>query len=215
MDILYSQKIKLLQIVVGILLLALGSLNLICNWIPALAPYSLFITGLLAFIVTFGFGSIKVLVVHPVHPIRNFFVFLLLILIVSGLVSIFLSIVLHLPLASNAVADDVHWLRLSFMILGEELISFFIFILIANQLRHYRKHLLIATVASAVIFALLHVPTYWSGYLFPTLIHVLSLQGLSRIVFNSAGIRSNTILIPWLVHLVFDILMLMLGGLAK
>jgi hypothetical protein len=215
MDILFSQKIKSFQTIAGIFILALGALNLVYNWIPVLAPYSLFITGLLAFIVTFGFGSIKTLVAHPIHPIKNFFIFLFLILIVSGFVSIFLSVILHLPLATNPISDNTPWLQLPFMILGEELISFFIFILIANKLRYYRKHLLIATIGSAIIFALLHVPTYWSGYLLPTLIHVMFLQGLSRIVFNSAGVRSNTILIPWLVHFVFDILMLMLGGLAK
>ncbi|MBS5932835.1 MAG: CPBP family intramembrane metalloprotease [Clostridiales bacterium] len=71
-----------------------------------------------------------------------------------------------------------------------------------------------ATVCSAIVFALLHVPTYWDGSLLITTLHVLALQGVSRLIFNTAGVKSNSIILPWVIHVLFDILMLGLAGLS-
>lgn len=43
---------------------------------------------------------------------------------------------------------------------------------------------------------------------------VKNLQGVSRLIFNTAGVKSNSIILPWVIYVLFDILMLGLAGLS-
>ncbi|MGL4106816.1 CPBP family glutamic-type intramembrane protease [Clostridium sp. LP20] len=207
MDKIFNKPIKTINTIIGIIILALGFLNLSYDWIPILAPFSLAITGLAAFAVTFGLESIKMLFSKPQKTIKTFFTFFLLAVVVSMLTSFFLMYVLKLDLTGNPAVGNVPWLSLPFMLLGEELISFFVFAIIASLFKNNNKQLLIASFGSAIVFALLHVPTYWDGNIIITLLHVLALQGVSRLVFNSAGVKSNSIIVPWVIHVIFDSLM--------
>ena len=204
MDKIFNKSFKTSNAILGTFILALGFLNLSLGWIPILAPYSLFITGLIAFIITFGTESIKMLFNRPKKLVKTVFIFLPLAFVASFFSAIVLQIVLKLNLAANPVTNNVPWLELPFMLLGEELISFFVFAIVASLLKNHNKKLLIATITSALVFALLHVPTYWNGSIFRTIIHVLCLQGVSRLIFNSAGVKSNSIIAPWVIHILFD-----------
>ncbi|MEN2259745.1 CPBP family glutamic-type intramembrane protease (plasmid) [Paraclostridium benzoelyticum] len=57
---------------------------------------------------------------------------------------------------------------------------------------------------SSICFGLLHYSTYFNGSLVNTLIHILLIQGLVRIFFNFAALKSNSIIVPWIIHVVFD-----------
>lgn len=46
---------------------------------------------------------------------------------------------------------------------------------------------------------------------FSTLSHILFVQGLARIFFNLAALKSNSIIVPWIVHVVFALTTFGLG----
>lgn len=204
MDKIFNKSFKASNAILGTFILAIGFLNLSLGWIPILAPYSLVITGLIAFIITFGTESIKMLFNRPKKLIKTFFIFLPLAVMASFFSAIVLQVVLKLDLAANPAANNVPWLELPFMLLGEELISFFVFAIVASLLKNHNKKLLIATISSAMVFALLHVPTYWNGSILLSVLHVLCLQGVARLIFNSAAVKSNSIIAPWVIHVLFD-----------
>lgn len=206
MDKLYDKPIKPVNALIGILILALGFMNLTRGYIIVIAQSSLAITGLAAFGITYGLDSIKMLFNRPIKPVKNFLIFLLISFVTSFVIGMILTNVLKLNLTANPVIENIPWIKLPMMLLGEELISFFAFFLIASLLRNHSKKVLFATIGSALVFALLHIPTYWNGSFLLTLIHVILLQGVARLIFNTAGIKSNTILVPWLIHFAFDAL---------
>lgn len=209
MDQLLTKEIDGRKGALGLLLLLMGFLNLSFGWLAVLSPYSLAITGLLAFYLTFGKDMI-LLIKRPIQPIKYFFLFFPLSVVVSLGISYLLIVGLGLQLSANPITGHVPWLQLPFMLLGEELISFFIFLLAAIKLQRLSHQLLAANLISAVCFAAIHILTYWNGNLLLTIFHVLALQGVTRIIFNEAGIKSNTLLVPWIIHLLFDALTLLL-----
>lgn len=208
MNSLMTKKIDIKFGVLGFFLLLIGFFNLNIGWIPILSPFSLSLTGLIAFYMVFG-KDFLLLFTKPIKPFRNFVLFFLLIVLVTFGTSYFLQYILNLGLASNPIDGHVPWLKLPFMLFGEELISFYTFILTANLLKKNNHNLLIGNLVSAALFAILHITTYWNGNFFLTLFHVLALQGIARIIFNTSGIKSNTILVPFMIHFIFDIITLM------
>ncbi len=203
MDQLIDVNIKWKNSIIGILIILIGFFNLSFGWIPTLAPYSLMLSGLIAFWITFGKHTLF-LFSRPVKPIRNFLIFFPLSIIIPLGISFFLIMELHLNLKENVVAQHVPWVPLPFMLLGEELITFFILLLIAKGLKNYPHKLLIANIVSALCFAFMHILTYWNGDFFVTLLHVFTLQGITRLLYNEAGLKSNTIIVPWIIHILFD-----------
>lgn len=208
MDQLLTNPIKLRNVYISLAFLFLGFLNLSLGWVPALSPYSLAITGITAFLLTFGTKAWSI-VNQPNQPIKNFLIYFPITVIASLGTSLFLQVILKLKLSANPISNHVPWLQLPAMLLGEELISFFIFIVTAILLSRYSHNILIANLVSAVVFAFLHIPTYWNGNLLMTVLHVLALQGIARIIFNTAGIKSNTILVPLVIHILFDVFALL------
>ncbi|WP_430610383.1 CPBP family glutamic-type intramembrane protease [Enterococcus sp. DIV0876] len=122
--------------------------------------------------------------------------------------------ILQLGLDGNPLSGHIPWLQLPFMLLGEELLSFYILLISASLLINTKHSLLWSNLISALVFALLHVFTYWNGNIFLTLFHVLLLQGLSRLILNTVGLRTNAVWIPWTIHILFDIISLGLVYLA-
>lgn len=204
MDQLLTKPIQIRNIIISSILLLLGFLNLSFGWIDPLGPYSLAIAGIASFLLTFGKAS-WLLFSRPIKPIKNFFIFFVLTVVVSLGTSILLQAVLNLKLKANPLSNHIPWLQLPGMLLGEELLSFFVFVAAAILLSRFTHNILFANLISAFIFALLHVPTYWNGNLFLTLFHVLALQGVTRIIFNTSGIKSNTLLVPLMIHILFDV----------
>ncbi|MBR3320349.1 MAG: CPBP family intramembrane metalloprotease, partial [Exiguobacterium sp.] len=68
---------------------------------------------------------------------------------------------------------------------------------------------LLSSLLSAVVFALLHVPAYWDGSLFSTLLHVLLLQGFARLLLNYVYLKTGrSIWGSWVTHLIIDLIAL-------
>lgn len=210
MNDLLSKKFDIKLGVFGFFFLLLGFFNLSYGWIVFLSPYSLTLTGLIAFYMVFG-KDFFLLFSKPIKPFKNFVVFFFLIVLSTFGISYLLQFVLNIGLSSNPIGGHVPWLKLPFMLFGEEMISFYTFILTANLLKKSNHSILIGNLVSAILFAVLHIATYWNGDFFLTLFHVLALQGIARIIFNTSGIKSNTILVPFTIHFIFDIITLLIS----
>ncbi len=205
---------------IGAVILGVGfflATNEVNSFFTALSPYSLMISGFIAFIVAFGASGIKDLFSKPSDPngnIKNFFKYIALTVVLGFAASIFLQYVLKFHLAANPESGNIMsiLLNIPFMLLGEELISFYILLVLANLI--YRKTTnqkqaeIIGIIFSCIIFGLLHFSTYYNGNPMTTLAHILLIQGSARIAFNLSGLKSNTIIMPLIIHIIYDLIFL-------
>ncbi|MFK4895736.1 CPBP family intramembrane glutamic endopeptidase [Lactococcus petauri] len=92
-----------------------------------------------------------------------------------------------------------------FMLMGEELFSI-------TLLETFRKKFAwptwISTLLTAFIFGMVHFQTYFGGDVLRTIVQILLVQGAARLIFNYAYLKTKSIWTSWIVHLIFDIVML-------
>ena len=190
------------------------------SFLNFLAPYSLMITGLLAFMIAFGFSSLKDLFAKPRDPngnIKNFIKYFILTTVLGFASAAILQYVLNLNLASNPEAGDLSSiiLQVPFMLLGEELIRFYFLLVTANLIfqktGNQKQAELLGIIISSILFGLLHYTTYYNGNPIETLAHVLLIQGSARIAFNLSGLKANSILMPLIIHIIYDLIFLALS----
>ena len=99
---------------------------------------------------------------------------------------------------------------LPFMLMGEELLG----IGILEAARSKGLSIATSSILSAIIFSLMHVPTYWDHSLVSTLLHVFLLQGVARLIFNYVYFKTGrSIWGSWITHLIVDYAALSLAGL--
>lgn len=213
-DLIY-QKIKPTNVLFGIVLIGIGFLPFtpLATFVPysyQLSWVSIAAFGLLAFIVTFGKDSLAKLFSKPIKPGKTIAIFLPLSVIVSIISALVLNNIEGQTLKANPIIANINIidsLSLITKLLGEELLGLFFLLAFASLLLPKigkRNALFIGQIISAVVFGLLHFWTYNNGNVIQTLIHILGLIGVSRIVFNAAAIRSNSIIISWIIHVLFD-----------
>lgn len=170
--------------------------------VPMLAIASLFFT--------FGKQGVLDVFSKPIKPFRNISIWYLISLVSSFISALILKLVLHLPLQENPGSEHLveTLISLPFVLLFEEIISIFILLVIANFIFKKTKNLVLSqttgVILSSICFGLLHYSTYFNGSLVNTLIHILLVQGLVRIFLNLAALKSNSIIVPWIIHVVFD-----------
>lgn len=87
------------------------------------------------------------------------------------------------------------------MIMGEELFSI-------DILEILRKKIGFATLITVIIFGICHFNTYDSGNILQTIIQVLLIQGAARLIFNYAYLKTKSIWISYIIHLIFDLFFL-------
>lgn len=204
----------------GAIILSLGfyiTTNYINPIFSLFAPYSLMIAGLIAFAVAFGPSSVKGLFQRPADPkgnVHNFFTYIVLTAVLGMSAAILLQYIFKFHLTSNPISGDISSIvaQIPFMLLGEELISFYILLTIANlvykKTQNQEQAELVGMIFSCVIFGLLHFSTYYSGNLMTTLAHILLIQGSARIAFNLSGLKSNSLIMPLVIHIAYDLVVL-------
>lgn len=182
-----------------------------------LAPFSLMIMSAIAFVVVYGPKHFLDLFSKPKDPkgnIKNFIKYFILTAVLGMSMGILLNLLFHNSLAANPESGNLGAiiLKLPFMLLGEELLSFFFLLVIANlvykKTGNQPKAELVGIILSSIIFGLMHYTTYYNGNIFVTLLHVLLIQGSARIAFNLSGLRANSIWLPLLIHIVYDLIFL-------
>ncbi|RKD75984.1 hypothetical protein ATL39_0194 [Sinobaca qinghaiensis] len=176
--------------------------------------------AVVALLIAFGRQGIKDIFSKPIKPYKNFFVWYIIMIIMSLISGILLSLFVNTPLRGNPGTEHLAqtFISLPFVLLFEEIISFFFLLAVANIIYKRTKNLFWAQAAgvavSAVIFGLLHYTTYYNGNMVDTLAHIIFIQGMARVFLNLAGLKSNSLMIPWIIHVVFDLNTFLIGTTA-
>ncbi|MBZ3935516.1 CPBP family glutamic-type intramembrane protease [Methanimicrococcus blatticola] len=141
---------------------------------------------------------------------------LIVILLISQLaVTLFLSTVLtYLGIVAqdNPVTSELMlistWLIFPLQLFGEELIKIIPFIFFLTVFYHFTKNrkmsIVIATVLTLILFALLHLPAYQN------LISVLVLQGFCSIFTMYGYLKTKNIFVSYAIHFLLDTFIFML-----
>lgn len=141
---------------------------------------------------------------------------LIVILLISQLaVTLFLSNVLtYLGIVAqdNPVTSELMlistWLIFPLQLFGEELIKIIPFIFFLTVFYHFTKNrkmsIVIATVLTLILFALLHLPAYQN------LISVLVLQGFCSIFTMYGYLKTKNIFVSYAIHFLLDTFIFML-----
>ncbi|UOW69397.1 type II CAAX prenyl endopeptidase Rce1 family protein [Paraclostridium bifermentans] len=180
--------------------------------VPALSVISLFIA--------FGKDGLIDIFSRPIKPFKNICVWYLVSLSISFVSGYVLKFIFYFDLKSNPGTKKLMetFISLPFVLLFEEVISIFVLLVVANLLFKITKNLLLSQITgvilSSIFFGLLHYSTYFSVDMLHTLIHIIFIQGLIRIFFNLAALRSNSIIVPWIVHVIFDYTTFGIGALS-
>lgn len=172
--------------------------------IPYLGFFSLLTFGLIAFLIAFGTSFTKDLFTKPKKFSSTVAIFLPICLLVGFITALVLKLIFP-ELKGNPESGNPLWFYFAIMpfaLMGEEIFS--IFWLEVAKLKYSS---LIATLFSAIIFGLIHFSTYYDGNVLTTLLHVLLLQSISRIFFNMAYERSESIWSSFLIHYLMDLIL--------
>lgn len=201
MNRLESKPLQTRNIVLGALFLCIGfTLLSLFTW----AWWALLLGSIAAWLIVFK-KDLFTIFTFPKHPwiILVGFVGYLILGIVVGTLANFLGF----SWAGNPIANQLGsmLLKILFMLMGEELLG----IGILETARNKGLSLISSSLLSALIFGLMHSFVYWDGSIFSTLLHVLLLQGVARLIFNSVYLKTNrSIWGSWLSHVLVDIVTL-------
>lgn len=173
----------------------------------------LFLT-IITLIIGFGANGFAQLLGRPQKPISNFIIWFILSFIIALSSGIILTQVLKIPLAANPAHNNpMEAIKvLPMQLFFEEGISFFILIVSANLIfkatKSWKIARILGSVIGAIAFGALHYSTYYYISPLDTILHIMLVQGVARIGFNEGGLRSNSMWIPYLIHLSYDVFIL-------
>lgn len=213
-QIITKYQLKLFPVIVSMLLLLVTfKIDLIKSDTMGLYVFKIISVPLLSIVslvIAFGKSGLSDVFSKPIKPFKNIAVWYVVSLIASLISGILLTVVFKLNLHGNPGSEHIAQtlISLPFVLLFEEVISIFVLLVVSNFTYKKTDNLqlsnTIGIVLSSIFFGLLHYSTYFSGNVMHTLIHILFVQGLARIFFNLAALKSNSIIVPWIVHVVFD-----------
>ncbi|AII39772.1 MULTISPECIES: CPBP family intramembrane glutamic endopeptidase [Enterococcus] len=201
MNNILGKKIELKKGILGTIVVVLGLLGLL--FAPSIISiFSLTITGFIAFTLVFGKKDTKKMFSKPVAPVKNIAKYFFINVVISAAVSVFLQQILKWDLTGNPINEafsPLLFIILPIMILGEELFSVYFLAIFSSKFS-----IPVASFLSAIIFGFIHYSTYDNGNILHTVAHILLIQGVARLLFNQAAIKSNSIITSWAVHVIFD-----------
>lgn len=180
---------------------------------PIIGLVSLSVSSLIGIAIIFGSEMIPSLFSKPIQPVKNTLKYLVLSAVVSMSIGTIVTVVFGFQSKANPI-NAPHVSPLLFVIvpitvMGEELFSMYFLSLFSSKFS-----LPVANILSAIIFGLIHYSTYYNGNMFTTLLHIVLIQGTTRLLLNQAAIKSNSIWTSWIVHAVFDVVPMVLIFLA-
>lgn len=213
-QIITKYQIKLFPVILSsLLLLIIFKVDLIVpvnTGIYVLKIISVPILSIVSLVVSFGMNGLSDIFSRPIKPFKNIALWYVLSFIASCISGSILKLVFKLPLKGNPGSEHLiqTLVSLPFVLLFEEVISIFVLLIVSNLIFRKTKNLIlsqtIGVILSAIFFGLLHYSTYFNGNAIHTLLHILFIQGLIRIFFNLSALKSDSIIVPWIVHVVFD-----------
>ncbi|EOH73882.1 CPBP family intramembrane glutamic endopeptidase [Enterococcus malodoratus] len=164
---------------------------------------SLVVTTLIGFSIVYTPKELLLLFSKPLHPLKNTIKYFLLSWIISMAIGVALTVIFGLNLKANPI-DTINvkpllLLVLPISLMGEELFCIYFLSIFTSKFG-----LFISNVFSALIFGLAHYSTYYNGSVVITLIHIILIQGVTRLLLSQAAIKSNSIWTSWIIHVLFD-----------
>lgn len=221
-QIITKYQLKLFPVIVSMLLLVVTfKIDLIKSDTMGLYMFKIISVPLLSIVslvIAFGKSGLSDIFSRPIKPFKNIVKWYIISLVASSVSGILISVVFKLHLHGNPGLENVvqTLISLPFVLLFEEVISIFILLVVSNFIYKKTNNLKLANtigiILSSIFFGLLHYSTYFNGNIIHTLIHILFIQGLIRIFFNLAALKSNSIIVPWIVHVIFDFTTFVLGS---
>lgn len=201
MKTLFTTNINKTAIPVSLFLLFIGFLVLSFG-IPIIAPFALAISGFVSLYILFGKKGITATFSKPKKVVSTYIIGLICSYIFAFIGVLITKTLLNSTPNSNPMTkrmDFVGLLKTIPMLLGEELITIVLLIIIVNLLGGTRKGLIVAVIASTLIFGFLHLPTYnWN------FVQVLFIIAVARIPFTLASLRSDSLYTGLLIHITYD-----------
>ncbi|AUS68873.1 type II CAAX prenyl endopeptidase Rce1 family protein [Lactococcus lactis] len=198
---LFTARMSKSAVPFSLIILALGFSALIYQ-VPFIAPFSLAIAGFVSLYILFGIQGISYTFSKPKKLVSTFFIGLIAAFVFAFSGLIFATKVLNSNTHDNPIAAKMNWIELLKtipMLLGEELITIVLLLIIVNILGGTRKALVIGVTVSTIIFGLLHLSTYdWN------FAQVLLVIAFARIPFTLATLRSDSIYSGYFIHLAYD-----------
>ena len=178
----------------------------------------LVISGLVSYLLVFGFVCVRQLFSTPKRFIKTF----LLILVgsqiygmVASMIMGILAQLLDIQTKANSAQDNPWWFFvfiLPIALLGEELFSITIFDTLRKKMGINTK---VASLLTAIIFGLIHFETYLGSSALFTIVQVILVQGGIRLWFNQAYLKTKSLNTSWAVHYAFDLIAFVLGSLLS
>lgn len=201
MKTLFTAKMSRNGIFIAITALAVG-FAIITAGVPIIELVSIMIGGLIGLYSLFGSQGLKKTFTRPKKTISTFILGYLATIVLGFGMSVIVKLALHIPTAVNPATKHLSIIFLVKsipMLLGEELLTIVILLIIANLLGGTKKAVIAGVVVSTLVFALLHLPTYqWN------LLQCILVIGVARIPFTLASLRSNSIWMGYAVHVAYD-----------
>lgn len=198
---LFTAKISKPAVPISLILLFAGFLALSYG-APFIAPFAIAIAGFISLYILFGKQGITYTFSRPQKLISTYFLGLLGANIFAGVGIFITTILLGNKPESNPIAEGMNLLGLLEtipMLLGEELITIVLLLIVTNLLGGTRKALIIGIIISTLIFGFLHLPTYdWN---FAQVIFIIA---AARIPFTLASLRSDSLYTGLFIHITYD-----------
>lgn len=170
--------------------------------ISFIGPFALAMAGLLSLYILFGKQGITYTFSKPEKPISTYFFGLISAYLFAGIGVFITRILINATPNANPVAEKITLLgllRTIPMLLGEELITIVLLLIIVNLLGGTRSALIIGITVSTLIFGFLHLPTYdWN---FSQVIFIIA---AARIPFTLASLRSDSLFSGLFIHITYD-----------
>lgn len=213
MKTIFNQQIKPTRVIFATFLILLGYMSIVSvfpglNFLSKVMSISIsFILGiiitLIGLSVVFTFKKTLFIFSKPINPVKNTIKYFLICWVFSTATLLLLTTVFGLQLAGDPTANlglnPLLFLLTPISIMVEELISIYFLSIFTSKFS-----VTISSILCAIIFGLLHYPVYFNGNLITTLVHIIFVQGSSRIILNQAAIKSNSLWTSWIVHVLFD-----------
>lgn len=198
---LFTAQMSKPAVPIALILLFAGFLTLSFS-IPFISPFAIAIAGFISLYILFGKTGITYTFSKPKKLVSTYFLGLLGAFIFAGVGIFITTMLLGSSPNSNPVAEGMTLfglLRTIPMLLGEELITIVLLLIITNLLGGTRKALAIGIIVSTLIFGFLHLSTYdWN---FAQVIFIIA---AARIPFTLASLRSDSLYTGLFIHITYD-----------
>ena len=194
----------------ALIVLVAGYLLLLSKLFTPITMYALFFAGIIAVLI------LKIKITDLMKPLRKsdipiiFWGFLF-----SFVIAIASAIILknlHVPLSSNPIHKDfvgdipsilIRLLKTLPQLLGEELLTLLPFLMIIRLGTYHgmpeKTTAIIGLLITSIAFGLLHLSAYnWN------LLQCLLVISLARIPFTLAFIKSKSVTVSWIIHVLYD-----------